>query len=142
MRQDRMRICPKCERELTKQQKKYCSHSCSAKGTLNWVGRKHTEETKRKFRKNGYLNKNGYRYQAKNGKEMGEHRWKMQKRVGRKLKRTEVVHHWNENKLDNRIDNLCLFRSFSAHFKIHRFAERHGLEIEKLKFPQLWLSNS
>ena len=34
------------------------------------------------------------------------HRWLMEQELGRKLRSDEVVHHINENKLDNDINNL------------------------------------
>lgn len=42
----------------------------------------------------------------------------MEKHLGRKLLRKEIVHHINENRLDNRLKNLQLV-SRSEHNKIH-----------------------
>lgn len=41
-------------------------------------------------------------------KKIYEHRFIMEQHIGRKLKRGEIIHHINENKLDNRIENLQL----------------------------------
>lgn len=47
-----------------------------------------------------------------------EHRLVMERAWGRVLKRGEQVHHINENKQDNREDNLFVCRSFE-HQKAH-----------------------
>ncbi len=59
------------------------------------------------FAKDGTIMPNGYKYiTVAPNKRMYEHRYIMEKHLGRKLKRNEHVHHINHNKLDNRIENL------------------------------------
>lgn len=56
-----------------------------------------------------YSNRQGY---------VSEHRLVVERHIGRYLLPTEVVHHINKNRQDNRIENLQLMESNSAHAKL------------------------
>ncbi len=79
---------------------KYCSHKCY------WL-----------FLQKKYPKNNTHYKQNKNSRNR-EHRDIMEKHLGRKLKRNEIVHHKNNNKADNRIENLELMTQ-SEHIKKH-----------------------
>lgn len=102
------------------------------KNNPNW-------KSKRKIHK-GYI----YLYKplhpfANNKRYVREHRSVIEKAMGRYLKPKERVHHWNEKRDDNHIENLCLFRQGSVHTRLHMFAFRHNIPIKQLKFKQDWL---
>jgi hypothetical protein len=60
-----------------------------------------------------------YKTKSVNNKDNYEHRVVMEKYLGRPLLSTEVVHHKNRNRQDNRIENLQLCSSHAEHRKIH-----------------------
>src|ERR1700749_2284570 len=62
-----------------------------------------------------------YRKRKVDGKTVYEHRLVVERRLGRKLARTEHVHHKNEQKKDNADDNLEL-KSPKEHAR-HHFAK-------------------
>jgi hypothetical protein len=110
------RICKNCGEEYStppSQRLLYCSADCYNKtkvgaGNPKWRG--------------GTLMLGGYRYiyapKHPNATKVGyvaEHRLVMENKIGRLLTRTEVVHHKDENKLNNSIHNLELCASNGIH---------------------------
>ena len=123
----------------------FCSLKCKYQWnqTLQgyWKGKKMPESAKKKMKlnhadfsgsKNGrwnggrILDKDGYilvlEKNHPNADYHGyvrEHRLIMEKKLGRYLLPTEVIHHVNHKKNDNREENLILISSGSEHQKIH-----------------------
>ncbi len=105
-----------------KDKAKYCSSDCYHKGVRgkyiysnnpNWKGGRCVDKDGYiliKNREHPFAKKNGY---------MLEHRLVVEKQLGRYLTPEEVVHHQNEIKDDNRIENLIVFASESAHQRFH-----------------------
>lgn len=79
-----------------------------------------------------------------------EHRLIMERHLGRKLNHDEVVHHINNDTLDNRIENLILFKNDNEHKAYHYIhrrtsnrkkyqAQYYKKNLERLKkYKKLW----
>jgi len=82
---------------------KYCSYACMWKNNGKNQGQKTDHEA-------WWINPKGYEEGRvwRNGKaiRIKRARWIMEQHLDRPLKPNEIVHHKNENKLDNRIENL------------------------------------
>lgn len=96
MRRRITKVCLRCGNEFEtggragKVTKIYCSNRCS------------------KMTRNGSTMANGYRCIRLNGKRIYEHRLIVEQTLGRLLRKDEVVHHNNFNKIDNRPENLTV----------------------------------
>jgi len=98
-------------------QMKYCSYTCGYpnSGSRNgrWKGGVRID--------NGYIKIYSPNHPLKDStKYVMKHRLVMEKKLGRYLKRQEVVHHKNHVKTDNKISNLMLFTNHSKHMKVCR----------------------
>lgn len=97
----------------TIQHKKDMTGRCGEKAS-NW------KQGKTKIEGRKYIYKKGHKNATVNKIYIAEHRLIMSEKLGRPLKRTEVVHHINGDYLDNRIENLIIVTR-SEHNKIHNF---------------------
>jgi hypothetical protein len=70
------------------------------------------------------------------GKALRVHRSVLEQKLGRTLKPGEVVHHRNEDKLDNRPENLEALPSQSVHMILHHLQRRRGRGVIAL-FPDV-----
>lgn len=113
------RICGYCGKEFEtyacydkrRRGKRYCSKKCE--------GMDRSLNNTRAEWEGGHIGRStGYMYIRIGGVDVGEHILVMEKHIGRRLEKDEVVHHINGNKLDNRIENLKLMTR-SEHYKLH-----------------------
>src|SRR3990167_5867616 len=92
-------------------------------------------------RNNGFIDSKGYRRLTIDGKHIFEHRLVMEQLLGRKLLTTEVVHHINGERSDNRIENLSVFDNQSEHMTHHGRSwdveEAASLRLSGLQLKQI-----
>lgn len=109
---------------------KYCSVACANKGIKRRFGEDNNRWNGGRTRRNGYIfiknpDKDGKRFYVR------EHRSIIEKKIGRKLKEEEVVHHINGKRDDNRIENLMLLPTDKWHRRIHNGWVKKGAIWEK-----------
>ncbi|MEA3384967.1 MAG: HNH endonuclease [Thermodesulfobacteriota bacterium] len=66
---------------------------------------------------------------------MYHHRWIMEQHLGRKLLPTETIHHVDENKLNNKIDNLQLFKNSGEHIHLKHKPQGHVCKVPGCNRP-------
>lgn len=104
----------------------FCSRECSKTYTSKRMTEMNiklnptrmTEEVKENLRWAHLLKGNGKSYPKIHG--VHAHRVVAEKILGRKLKKGEVVHHKDENKLNYSEDNLEVLSSQNEHAKLHQ----------------------
>ena len=117
-------------RKCRKSTRMEISNSLSGEKHFNWKGGKILDVNGYiliKTRDHPFANVNGYIF---------EHRFIMEKHIGRYLSPEEVVHHINGIVTDNRIENLRLFKNDSEHMSFHKtntkFTYAQVLKIKNL----------
>lgn len=109
------KICPNCNCGFSyyDKRRKFCSRLCSNR-YHKMFGKDNPKYKLRKWRIS-----NGYEVMWKGHKRIYKHHILMEKHIGRKLKKGEVIHHINNKRSDNRIENLMLFPNNKAHLSYH-----------------------
>lgn len=70
----------------------------------------------------------GYLFFIFERKRVYLHRYHMELKLGRKLKKNEIVHHLDHNRLNNLHENLELIGSISDHQKLHDKTRKKNLK--------------
>lgn len=65
---------------------------------------------------------------ARNNGTIYEHRLVAEGKLGRLLKKTEVVHHLDENRSNNSPDNLIVFRTNGDHSRFHKTGVKQEMD--------------
>ena len=103
----------------------------SGSKNCNWKGGRFTDQ-------NGYILilKPNHPFVAKNH-YVPEHRLVAEKELGRYLTKTEIIHHINEIKTDNRSENLYLFSNRASHLSYHQLLKYQPDLIEIITVSNL-----
>jgi len=76
----------------------------------------------------GGICRTSHGYQAKTDKKY-IHRIVFEEYINRPLKKREIVHHIDKDRINNNISNLFLFRNLKAHLRFEFFQKRNNIII-------------
>lgn len=99
---------------------KWGKNAFKGSGNPNFTGGKYTDDK-------GYIRVLRPQHEFQNAGYVYEHRLVMEDYLGRLLQPWETVHHINEVKLDNRVENLFL-TTIPQHSAIHRSGKKKTLQ--------------
>lgn len=110
------RICHNCQKPfkiISWRKDKFCCHKCST--DANRGKPNHRQKAKQKITQAQYR-----KYTTSGGRKILIHRHVMEKIIGRRLEKSEIVHHIDLDKENIDEKNLALFESEQAHQVAHR----------------------
>ena len=108
------KACPVCGKIFYTTRRKTCGVECGRVfRSSNWEHKAYKE--------NGYIVEYQKGYNKKSN--VKQHRKIIEEKLGRRLLTSEVIHHINGDKTDNRLENLAVM-SRSEHSSLHRKAEK------------------
>jgi len=127
----KVKNCLFCKKEFYKSpalNQRFCNKTCYSKyQSLTRTG-ENANGYKRGFSFHG-KGRRAYITRSVHGKKRFDHRLIMEKYLGRKLEYEEVVHHINDDPMDNRIENLIL-TTRQEHMKLHVAMRKKKVEME------------
>lgn len=113
---------------------KYCDRVAIARGMCgkhyqNWSRHNDPQYSDKNKSKPNY-----YGYTKSQGEYRVKHREVADRKLGRKLRQGEVVHHINLDKSDNIESNIYVCKNLSEHFSLHQQLNRVAGELVKLEY--------
>jgi len=81
---------------------------------------------------------NGYKMIKVNNRWVMKYRAVMEKHLGRKLKKGEIVHHFDHNKLNDKIENLILCKNVWEHKQYHCFDLYKYGELRRINIGDIY----